>query len=309
MVNISLKSIKNFIVKYKFFHLLVLPGFIYFVIFCYVPMVGLVIAFKDYTGLGGIKGILTSPWIGFGNFQDLFTSHYFWRLMRNTLLISTYKLIFGFPAPIILSLLLNEVFNNKFKRTVQTIVYLPHFISWVVLGGLVTMVLSSDGPINAVLGAVFHMQPIEFLSSTSLFRSVLVSTSIWKDVGWGTIIYLAAITSISQEQYESAYLEGANRFQRAWYITIPGIKFIVAILLILNIGSIIDSNFDQIFNLYNTSVYEVSDVFETFIYRRGIESAQFSYTTAVGVFKSIISLILVLGANKATKMLGEEGLW
>ncbi len=299
----------RFFVKYRFFHLLVLPGVLYYLIFHYVPVYGLIIAFKDYNGMGGVQGILTAPWAGLRHFQNLFASHYFWRLLRNTLLISSYRLIWGFPAPIILALLLNEVTSRGFKRTVQTISYLPHFISWVIVAGLAIMLLSpSTGPVNAVL-ASRGLKPIAFLADPRTFRSVLVTSSIWHGIGWGSIVYLAAISNIPQEQYESAYIDGATRLQRAVYITLPSISYIIAIFLILRIGQIINENFEQIFNLYNPAVYEVADVFETYIYRRGILQADYSYTTAVGFFKSFTSLVLVFGANRVVKALGSEGLW
>ncbi len=300
---------KRFFVKYKFFNLLVLPGVIYFFLFHYVPIYGLTIAFKDYHGMGGVMGVLTAPWVGFKHFANLFSSHYFWRLLRNTLLISSYRLLWGFPAPIILALLLNEVTTTAFKRTVQTITYLPHFISWVVIAGLAIMLLSPTmGPINALLKQL-GIKQITFLADTRYFRSVLVTSSIWRGIGWGSIVYLAAISNISQEQYESAYIDGASRFQRAIHITLPSIRSIIVIFLILRIGEIINENFQQIFNLYNPAVYEVADVFETYIYRRGILQADFSYTTAIGFFKSFTSLLLVYSVNRIVKWMGSEGLW
>lgn len=305
----ALHKVKRFLTKYKFFHLLALPGILYYLLFHYVPVYGIIIAFKDYSGMGGIQGIFDSPWVGFRHFTSLFSSEYFWRLLTNTIVISVYRLIWGFPAPIILALLLNEVANERFKRTVQTITYLPHFISWVIIAGLATMLLSpTTGPVNALIKA-FGMESINFLADENYFRSVLVVSSIWKEVGWGSIVYLAAISGIPQEQYESAYIEGANRWQRIIYVTLPSITFIIVIFLILRMGKIINENFEQIFNMYNPSVYSVSDVFETFVYRRGIIQADFSYATAVGLFKSVTSLVLVFITNKIAKMLGQEGLW
>ncbi len=299
---------KIFIVKYRFYHLLVLPGIIWYFIFHYLPMIGLVIAFRDYNGMGGFLGMFRAPWVGFQFFGYLFRSHYFWRLLRNTLIISGLKLLFFFPAPIVLALLLNEIRQNTFKKIVQTISYLPHFLSWVVVSGLVMMMLETAGPVNAMLGWG-GVEPISFLSSTKYFRAVLVVSTIWKSVGWGSIIYLAAITNVPMEQYEAAFLEGASRFQRIWYVTLPSIRFVIFIFLILQVGRIIEEDFEQIFNLYNAAVYEVADVFETYVYRRGILQADFSYATAVGLFKSFTSLVLVLAANKSAKMLGQEGLW
>ena len=304
-----LLRVKNSLVKHKLFHLLVLPGVIYFIVFHYIPIYGLTIAFKDYYGMGGVKGVLDAPWVGFKHFANLFGSHYFWRLLRNTLLISTYRLVWGFPAPIILALLLNELSSSAFKRTVQTITYLPHFISWVVISGLAIMILSPTmGPVSAVMQKL-GMKPITFLADTRYFRSLLVASSIWRGIGWGSVVYLAAISNVPQEQYESAYIDGATRFQRAIHITLPSIEFIIVIFFILRIGKIIDENFEQIFNLYNPAVYEVADVFETYIYRRGILQAEFSYTTAVGFFKSFTSLVLVYTANRVVKWMGSEGLW
>lgn len=303
-----LLNIKNFLVKYKFLNLLVLPGVIYFLIFKYLPIYGIIIAFKDYNGLGGISGIFDSKWIGFQNFINFFNSIYFWRILRNTLLISTYKLICGFPAPIIFALLLNELYNQKFKRIVQTVSYLPHFLSWVVIAGLVNVMLSIDGPINQVVN-LMGFEKIAFLTNNSDFRSILVISQIWSSIGWDSIIFLAAISGIPSELYEAAITEGANRWQRAIYITLPSLYFVITILLILSIGSMIEQNFDQIFNLYSPSVYETSDVIDTFVYRRGIIGSEFSYTAAVGLFKSITSLILILGSNKVVKLLGQEGIW
>jgi putative aldouronate transport system permease protein len=295
--------------KYKYYYLLLLPGILYFVIFQYLPMIGIVVAFKNYKGMGGIPGLFSSPWVGFRNFQNFFGSYYFWRLLKNTLLISSYRLIFGFPAPIILALLLNEIYHAKFKRIVQTISYLPHFISWVVISGIMIALLSPDtGPINALIKSL-GFEPISFLSDSRFFRSTLIASSIWRGVGWGTIIYLAAISNIPQEQYEAAYMDGATRLQMMRYVTLPSLYFLIGIFLILRIGKIINENFEQIFNLYSPGVYDVSDVFETFVYRRGILQSDFSYAAAVGVFRSLTSLVLVYGTNKLAKKLGHEGLW
>jgi putative aldouronate transport system permease protein len=302
-------NFKRFFWKYKFFHLLVLPGVAYYAIFHYLPMVGLIIAFNDYTGMGGVHGIITAPWVGFKNFVDLFHSLFFWRLLRNSLILSGLRLIFGFPAPILLALLLNEIRLRRFQKVVQTITYLPHFLSWVVIAGLVSMLLTSTGPVNSALGAIFHIQPILFLSDPRYFRGVLVSSGIWQGIGWNSIIYFAAIAGVPQEQYEVAIVERATRFQRAWYITLPWLSFVIVILLVLSIGSIIESDFEQIFNLYNPAVYDVSDVFDTYVYRRGLRDKDFSYATAVGLFKSVVSFGLVMVANRAAKGLGQEGLW
>jgi putative aldouronate transport system permease protein len=259
--------------------------------------------------MGGVMEIIQAPWVGFRYFGFLFKSEYFWRLLRNTLVISGLRLVFEFPAPIILALLLNEITFFRFRKVVQTITYLPHFLSCVVVAGVVTLSLSPiQGPVNAVIKAL-GAEPIAFLADNRYFRGVLVVSSIWHEVGWGSIIYLAAISNVPQEQYEAAGIEGASRWQRARYVTLPSIAFIIVIFLILRVGRIIDENFEQIFNLYNPSVYEVSDVFETYIYRRGLLQSDFSYATAVGLFKSVTSLVLVAGANWVAKLLGQESLW
>jgi putative aldouronate transport system permease protein len=302
-------SFKRFFWKYRFFHLLVLPGIAFYAIFAYLPMVGLIIAFNDYTGMGGVHGILTAPWVGFRNFVDLFHSHFFWRLLRNSLILSGQRLLFGFPAPILLALLLNEIRFRRFQRIVQTITYLPHFLSWVVIAGLLSMLLTSTGPINSALVGIFHIEPVLFLSDPRYFRGVLVTSGIWQSVGWNSILFFAAIAGVPQEQYEVAVVEGASRVQRAWYITLPWMTNVIVILLVLSIGSIIESDFQQIFNLLNPAVYEVADVFDTYVYRRGLQQRDFSYATAVGLFKSVVSFLLVLMANRIAKSLGQESLW
>ena len=303
-------GILYFFKKYWMLNLILLPGLIYFVIFKYIPMYGIVIAFKDYQGgSGGFLGMMTADWRGFQYFKMFFGSVYFGRLLRNSLLISVYRLAFSFPAPIILALLLNELRNLRFKRVMQTITYMPHFLSWVVVSSFMIILLSpSSGPINGLLNRM-GINSIFFLNDTRYFRSVLVISEIWKSVGWGTIIYLAAITGVDQELYEAARIDGANRWQQTLRITLPGIKETIAILLILAVGRILDENFEQIFNLYSPPVYEVADVFETYVYRQGVLQAQFSYTTAVGLFKSVSSLVLVMTSNFIAKRLGSEGIW
>ena len=296
--------------KYRWLHLFALPCVIYVFIFKYVPLYGLLMAFKNYKGYGGLAGIASAPWVGLRHFRTFFTGRFFGRLMRNTLLLSLYQLIFCFPAPILLALLLNEIRSNGFKRVVQTITYMPHFISWVVAAGLVKAILSpTTGPLNAVLHNVFGIEPIYFVNETRCFRAVLIISDIWKEVGWSTIVYLAAITGINPEMYEAATLDGASRWQRMWYITLPSISNMVAIMFILQIGRILDQNFDQIMNLYNPAVYEVGDVIDTYVYRAGMLDGQYSFSTAVGLFKSVVSIIMVFLSNKVAKKLGTSGIW
>jgi putative aldouronate transport system permease protein len=289
--------------KYLFFMLI--PPLIWYAIFHYGPLYGVQLAFKDFSPIRGIWG---SAWVGLEHFKFLFfQSPDFMRIFRNTLLISLYNMIFGFPAPIILALLLNEVRSAAFKRISQSISYIPHFFSWVVLAGIITVMLSpSEGPVNYLLKFI-GLEPIYFLADSSYFRSTLVATGIWKEIGWGTIIYLAALSGVDPALYEAAKIDGASRWKQIWYITIPTILPVVTIMFILSLGGILNAGFDQIFNLYNPAVYDVADVIDTYVYRAGILGAQFGLTTAVGLFKNVIGIILVLSTNYIVKKLGQEG--
>lgn len=292
--------------KHRFFFIMFLPVIAWYIIFQYVPIYGIIIAFKDYSFK---KGILNSPWVGFENFKLLFMGKSFKEVFRNTLIISIYKTVIGFPAPIIFALLLNELRNQKFKKVVQTISYLPHFISWIILTGIFYEVLSpSRGPINIILTSL-GLKPIYFLADPKWFRTTLVLTSIWKGVGWGSIIYLASLTSIDPNLYEAATVDGAGRFRRIWHIALPGITPVITILFILEMGKIIDDNFDQIFNLYNPAVYSVGDVISTYIYRMGLQAFNYSIATAAELFKNVISLTLIIITNYVTKKINDYGLW
>lgn len=286
--------------------LMAMPLFLYFLVFHYGPIYGLLIAFKDYFPL---KGIWESDWVGFEHFKTMFQGIYFIPVLKNTLINSLYNLIFGFPAPIILAILLNEVSSRKFKKVIQTVTYFPHFISWVVLAGIVYEMLSpSRGPINILL-TTLGFEPIFFVADVKWFRSVLVGSNIWKEIGWGSIIYLAAITNIDPTLYEVAKIDGASRLQRILYITLPGIANVVIIMLIFAVGKIINDNFDQIFNLMNNNVMKVADVISTYTYREGIKEMNYGYATAVGLFKNIISFTLVMSANWLAKKMGQETLF
>ncbi|MEF3353254.1 sugar ABC transporter permease [Paenibacillus sp. GYB006] len=289
--------------KYLFFMLF--PTLIWFAIFHYGPLYGIQLAFKDFSP---IKGIWGSEWVGLDHFRFLFfQSPDFTRIFRNTLLISLYNIIFGFPAPIILALLLNELRSNMFKRFAQSISYIPHFFSWVILSGIIIVMLSpSEGPVNYIL-QMFGMEPIYFLADPNYFRPALVVTGIWKEIGWGTIIYLAALSGIDPTLYEAAVIDGAGRWKRILHITLPSILPVVSIMFILSLGGILNAGFDQIFNLYSPAVYEVADVIDTYVYRAGIVQGQFGLTTAVGLFKNVIGIALVLGTNYAMKKMGQEG--
>jgi putative aldouronate transport system permease protein len=293
----------------RFYYLLIIPGMLYFVIFDYIPMFGVIIAFKDISPFEGVGAVLTGEWVGFKHFVKFWNSYYFWNVMRNTLLISGYKLLFGFPASILLALLLNELKNAMFKRIVQTISYLPHFISTVVVAGLVMMVLSTDsGMINAALVALGG-EPIHFLGAPEYFRSILVISHVWQSIGWGSILYLAAMTGIDPGLYEAAKMDGASRFRQMWHITLPGITHIIVIMLIFSIGGLLNAGFEKVLLLYSPSVYEVADIIDTYVYREGLTSLQYSFATAVGLFKNILAMILILGANYIAKKLNQTGIW
>ena len=271
-------------------------------------MYGLTIAFKDFVLLKGISG---SPWVGLENFRKLLTAPSFSEVFVNTIKISFLRLIFGFPAPILLALLLNEVGNARFKKVVQTISYLPHFLSWVVLAGIVIQILSpSSGIVNQII-VMFGGNPIYFVADPRYFVPMLIVTGIWKEVGWGTVVYLASITSISPELYEAATIDGAGRFQKMLHITLPALRPVVSIMFILNSGNLINAGFDQIYNLYNPAVYKVADIIDTYVYRRGLLDMKYSFSSAAGLFKNIISFALVLTTNGLVKVISgkENGIW
>lgn len=299
-------SIGKNIKKYKYLYIMLIPGIVYFVTFHYIPMFGITIAFKDFNM---IKGIGASPWAGLKYFKQAFGSPYFFQTSLNTLIISIYKLLWGFPAPIILALLLNEVGNVRVKKSIQTVSYLPHFISWVVIGGMMVDLLSpQSGVINSIIEA-FGGEPIYFLASKRWFRTVLVISSIWKEIGWGSIIYLAALSGVDPQLYEAAEIDGCGKWKQTWHITLPGIAGTISIMLILRLGSILNAGFEQIFILYNPSVYEVTDIIDTWVYRTGIQGMQYSLATAVGLFKSVIGFILIVLSNWASQKISETGIW
>ena len=295
--------------KNYFYYLLMLPGLLYFLIFHYLPMFGIIIAFKDITPFSGLDGILYGPFVGFRHFIHFFNSYYFTNIVGNTLIISGLKMLFGFPAPIILALLINEVRQAHFKRIVQTISYLPHFLSMVIVAGLVMSMLSTEGGLINQAIKVFGGQPRLFLGDTHWFRSILVSTSLWQGVGWGSILYLAAMANISPDLYEAAMIDGANKWHQVWAVTIPGIAHVIVILMIFQIGGLLNAGFEQILLLYSPSVYSVSDIIDTYVYRSGLLSMQYSYATAVGLFKSVVAMLLLLSANWVAHRLGQTGIW
>lgn len=296
----------TYIKSHKWLYIMLLPGLIYFIMFRYVPMGGLVIAFKDYSPF---KGIWNSPWVGFENFTDFFSTNDFWMLLRNTLGISLLNLLIGFWAPIILSLFLNEIKHQVYKRAVQTLIYIPHFISWVIVASLTYQLFNtSDGIINMLIGSLGH-DPVAVLSKGKYFWGLIVGQSLWKETGYGTIIYLAALSGVDQQLYEAARIDGAGRWRLMWHITLPAIKGTIIMMLILRVGSILNTGYEQIFLMRNDINMAYADVFDTYIYTKGIENARYSFSAAAGMFKSIVGMIMVLGANKIAKKSGENGIY
>ncbi|TVQ22730.1 MAG: sugar ABC transporter permease [Spirochaetaceae bacterium] len=299
------RAILTQISKQRLLFIMVLPVLVYYLIFNYVPMYGVVIAFKQ---LRITQGILASPWVGFVHFVDVFTDARFYRVLGNTLVISLYQLAIVFPAPIIVAILLNEMKGLKIRRVTQTIIYLPRFLSWTIIAGLTINVFSLDyGIVNRVLVEQLGMQPLNLMTDPRNFRHFLVLTLLWRATGWSSIIYFAALSSINPELYDAAHVDGAGRWRSIWHITLPGILPTISILLILRIGNMLDVGFEQVFNLYNPAVLRTGDILDTFVFRIGIQEGRYSYATAVGLFRSVVALVLILGANKAVKSMGQEG--
>ena len=305
----SQKSRRGFLgnlLYYKEYYLMLIPGLLFFLIFCYGPMYGLLIAFQDYYPL---KGIADSPWVGFKHFKKLFTDPFFLSVLKNTLIISFYKLLICFPAPIFLCLALNEIKNLKFKKIAQSVSYLPHFVSWVVVSGIIIEFLSpSRGPINILLQEL-NMEPIFFVAESKYFRGVLVLSDLWKSIGWGSIVYLAAVTGVDPTLYEAAEMDGAGRIKKIIHVTLPTLVPIITVMFIMESGKVLNDSFQQVYNFLTPSTYEVGDVISTFVYRMGIQKMQYSFTTAVDLFKNIVSFILVLLTNYIARKTNDYALW
>lgn len=291
--------------KRKYLYLMSLPVIVYFFVFGYLPMYGVVIAFQRYSPG---KGVFGSPFIGFKNFTDFISSYYFWRLLINTTLISLYDLIFAFPAPIILALLMNEVKTKYFKRTVQTITYMPYFISLVVVAGILIDFCLPNGFISDIL-VNFGIPRTNLLGKPEYFRTIYIGSGIWQGIGFGSIIYLAAITAVDQELYEAAYMDGAGRLRQTWHITLPCISSTIIILLILRVGNMLNVGYEKIILLYSPLTYSVGDVISSFVYRKGLLESNYGYSSAVGLFNSVINFILLVSANKISKVLTKSSLW
>jgi putative aldouronate transport system permease protein len=300
------RSLGSRLWKERYCFLLLLPGLLYFIVYRYVPMLGNIIAFEDYSPF---QGFLHSPWVGMKHFQRIFEDAEVVRVIGNTLLLFFLQTVFAFPVPIVLSLMLNELRNERYKRAIQSIVYLPHFLSWVVVVGIATIFLKSEGLVNKLLHLMFGMEAISYLQEPHWFMPLIVLEVIWKESGWGTIIFLAALAGVNPSLYEAAIMDGANRWRKIWHITLPAIRGTTVILLILTLGSVLDSGFEQIFLMLNAFTMEVGNVLDTFVYYKGIQQSDFSFGTAVGLFKGVVGLILIVGVNWFAKKFGEDGVF
>lgn len=281
---------------------MMIPGLVIFLLFRYLPMFGLIAAFEDYKSYAGF---FKSQWVGFSNFRRFFQDASFWQLLRNTVLLGVYHILFVFPLPIVVALMLNAVRSTVLKRTLQTVVYMPHFLSWVVVASLtITFFASQDGIVNTWMGTHYNV-----LANPHTFRATIILQQIWKETGWGTILYLAALTGVDPQLYEAAEMDGANRWKQLWHITLPSIRGTIVIMLILAMGNFLNTGFEQILLMLNPLNQNVGNVYDTYVYQMGINNGQLSYTTAVGLFKSVASLILITLANRITKQLGETGLY
>ncbi|MCG8499265.1 MAG: ABC transporter permease subunit [Firmicutes bacterium] len=304
-VSQALKDVAKRVWHYKYIYLMLVPGLIFLVIFKYIPIYGLVLSFKEFMPKYGIMG---SPWVGLDNFRYLWIEQDFWQSFFNTLIIAFMKILFVFPFPVFLAILINEIRAERYKKVLQTVYTFPHFLSWVVVSGMMFNLLSGSGAVNAIWASL-GFDKINFLSNEGTFRWLLVGTEIWKQAGWSTIIYLAAIAGINQSLYEAATVDGANRLQKILHITWPCIKNVVVLMLIMRVGYMMDAGFMQIFNMYNRAVYDVADIIDTYIYRMSFErSVGFGITTAVGFFKGIVNIILLLTANTIAKKMGHSGI-
>lgn len=299
------KTIKKDFKANKSIYLMVAPVILFFIIFSYIPMAGVLMAFEKYSIKGGIFG---SPWIGLKNFHDFFKSYYYFRLIKNTFLLSFYDLIIGFPAPIIFALLMNEIASKRFKKIIQTITYMPYFISMVVMAGIMIDFFSSTGTITAVV-AKFGGTHTNLLGIPGLFRSIFIGSNIWQGLGFSSVIYMAALAGIDQEQYEAAALDGAGRWQRTLHVTLPGIASTIIILLILRLGQLMSVSFEKVILLYSPATYSTADVISSFVYRKGLQEFNYGYSTAVGLFNSAMNFILLVIANKLSKKFTETSLF
>lgn len=304
-MKITRVKLKRNFARYKYIYLMLLPVLIYYGIFCYGPMGGTVIAFQNYKPALGIEG---SPWVGFKHFRDFLTGPYAWRLIRNTLLINVLQILFAFPIPIILALLINEIRCKPYKKIVQTVSYMPHFISLVVMCGLLATFCRSDGLFNDILNT-FGISRRNLLAEPGLFRMIYVGSGIWQEAGWGSIIYLATLSTVDPGLHEAAAIDGANRLQRMIHVSFPGLVPIIIVQFIMRMGNILTQGFEKVFLMYSPLTYDTADIISTYIYRQGLELTNFSYGTAVGLFNSIVNLVILVAANSISRKMTKESLW
>jgi putative aldouronate transport system permease protein len=300
------KRIGRIILRDRWLYFMLLPGVIYFILFKYFPMWGVLIAFKNYQPF---LGFWQSDWVGLKHFTRFFSEPTFWMLFKNTIILAFYNLIFFFPLPIVVALMLNEVRKEFLKRFVQTLVYIPHFFSWVVVVGIFYILFTVEGGVVNELIVKMGGEPVNFLISSDWFRTMIMTEVIWKETGWGTIIFLAALAGVDPGLYEASRIDGAGRWRQLWHITLPAIRSTIIILFILRLGHFMDTGFEQIILMLNAMNREVGEVFDTYVYTVGINQSQFSYSTAVGLFKSVVGLVLVLATNALAKKTGEEGIY
>lgn len=296
--NVKKKSKQKYFWQYKYLYLMLLPGLIYFAVFRYAPMYGIQIAFRNYVPFLGMHG---SEWVGLEQFRQFFTSPDFGRIMFNTLFISFLSIAVSFPIPVLLAILLNELRHAVYKKLIQTFIYIPHFLSWTIVVGLTHVLFSiNGGAVTEILASIFG-ERVDFLANPNWFRPMIILQQVWKGAGWGTIIFLAALSRVSPEQYEAAIVDGAGRFRRIWHVTLPAIRPTIVIMLILTMGSVLSTGFDQLFLMTNSLNRSVADVFDTYVYQMGITQAAYSYSAAVGLFKSVVGIILIVSTDFIAK--------
>lgn len=294
------------IANYFELYLFLLPAFLITFVFKYIPMNGILIAFQDYNIF---QGVLGSQFVGLEHFATAFSNPDFYRVLRNTLVINIYKLLFWIPLPLLLSLMINEIRLRPFKRTVQTIIYLPHFLSWVIIGGIFTSILAVNGGlVNRLLGYI-GIGPVRFMMDERWFREVLLWSSMWREAGWGTIVYLAAITALDPQQYEAAMLDGASKWKQAWYITLPGVANTIILVLMMSLANLLNNSFEQILVMYNPAVYNTADVINTYVYRHGVGMMEYGYSSAIGLFNSLVGFVLIVSTNYLCRKYLDRSIW
>lgn len=304
---IRLAFLKKELLRNKYVYLMLLPVIAYYLIFSYGPMYGLLMAFQK--SFSPIKGIMAGTWVGFDNFTMFFNSYYFWRLIKNTMILSFYSIVLGFPAPIILALLLHEVKSKLFKSAVQTVSYMPHFISVVVVVGMLKTFSALDGGLFNIIRSLFDLGPVMFLAEKDMFRPMYILSNIWQGAGWASIIFLAALSNIDSQLYEAAKMDGAGRWKQLLHVTLPGIMPTIVIMLILRFGSIMNADFQKILLMQTAPTYETSDVISTFVYRSGILEGNYTYSTAIGLFNGVINFSLLIIANSVSRKVNSSSLW